>query len=243
MVAHLMRVLAAFEITAQWFDAEGGVIDLPAADEPIVGSHCVTLVGFDLVRSSFVFLNSWGPQWGSHGVGWLPFAYFDRYLVSAWAAPVNAGLLPASFAKKGVIQVAWGVHDWLGHPGHGGTTVHGREVYDGTHDERMGWTFAVHRDGFLDVEEFFVRPQYRRQGVATELVEMLRALAAELKRPLRLWVPFADWTKPNIPSVERISGELGLKMFHAGTRWAAAMALDPSAPPRARQEEGLQDES
>ncbi len=236
VLGHIFPVAAAFEITGQWFGARNGVIPMPDPDEPIVGTHCVTLLGFDRLHMGFDFANSWGQDWGHRGFGLLPFEYFDRHVVCAWTMH-GIGPLPGYYACKGIEAIGWQKLDCLGNSLHGGDVVRGREVYDGTHDERMGWTFAVHRDGFLDVEEFFVRPQYRRQGVGTQLVEMLHALAAELKRPLRLWVPFADWTESNIPLVDRIARKLGLKLFHANVRWAAAMALDPSALPPARKEE------
>ena len=139
--------------------------------------------------------------------------------------------------SKGPITTAWGQFDPLGTLAHGGQVIHGSEVYDGAHDERIAWTLAVHREGFLDVEELFVRPQYRGRGHASQLIEMLLELTAKLKRPLRLWVPFADWTPSNIPAIERIAEKFGLRLFHADVRWAAAMALDPNTLPRARQTE------
>jgi GNAT superfamily N-acetyltransferase len=237
ILGHMLPVNAAFEITDQWFSARNGVIDMPRTVEPIVGSHCVLLIGFDSLQSGFVFVNSWGKRWGNRGLGLLPLEYFDKYLVSAWTAR-GVGPLPRFYACQGIQTVSWGLLDFLGNSLHGGDLIHGREVYDGTNDERIGWTFAVHREGFLDVEELFVRPQYRGRGHGNQLVEMLLELAAKLKRPLRLWVPFADWTPSNLPAVERIVEKLGLGLFHADVRWAAAMALSPTALPPTHQTEG-----
>jgi len=236
-LGHLLPVNAAFEITAQWFNAENGVIQMPGPGEGIVGSHCVCLLGFDPLRSGFVFLNSWGDKWGAGGLGILPFEYFDKYLVSAWSL-LGAGSLPDFYACEGVQTICYGGLDFLGNSFHGGDISHIREIYDGSNDERIGWAFAVHREGFLDVEELFVRPQYRGHGHGSQLLEMLLALAADLKRPLRLWVPFADWTPENIPLVERVVEKLGLSLFHANVRWAAAMALDPTALPQPAKAEG-----
>ena len=235
LLYHMLPVSAAFEITEQWFSAQNGVIRMPRPDGPIVGSHCIRIVEFD-VRLGFVFVNSWSEKWGNQGFGLLPFEYFDKYLVSAWARHA-VGPSSDSMGCKGTITMAWGQFDPLGTLAHGGQVMHGSEVYDATNDERIGWAFAVHRDGFLDVEELFVRPQYRARGHGTQLVEMLLKLAAKLKRPLRLWVPFADWTPSNIPLVERIAEKLGLRLFHADVRWASALALDPAALPPAHQTE------
>ena len=242
VLGHLGRVIAAFEITEQWFDAKDGVIPMPRPEEPVVGSHCVTLIGFDRLHSGFVFVNSWGSHWGNQGFGLLPFEYFDEYVVSAWTA-YGTGPLPDCYAGEGRTVIYWGNLDRLGSSLHGGDVIHGREVYDGTNDERIGWTFAVHRDGFLDVEELFVRPQYRGEGHGRRLVEMLLGLSGKLKRPLRLWVPFADWTPANMPLVERVVQKLGLTLFHANVRWAAAMALNPTALPSPPKQEGDWNES
>jgi GNAT superfamily N-acetyltransferase len=223
-IAHQLGVGAAFEITEQWFNAPSGMIMMPRRGEQIIGSHMVSLFGFDIVRQVFTFQNSWGGEWGVQGVGFLPFQYFDKYLVESW---VMHGLRrrPAYYDFTGVDTVGWGHADVLGHSVHGGDVLHCREVYDGTTDEYMGWTFAVHRRGYLDVEEFFVRPQYRGRGIANQLIEMLLELSREIGRPLRLWVPFADWSDEHVIRVRRIAEKLGLSLYHSGVRWAAAVGL------------------
>ncbi len=55
------------------FDAHKGVIPLPAGK--IAGGHAVLFVGFDDVRKVFKFKNSWGPNWGDKGYGYLPYYY------------------------------------------------------------------------------------------------------------------------------------------------------------------------
>jgi hypothetical protein len=113
----------------------------------------------------------------------------------------------------------WGMPDYLG------GALHGREIYDATHDERMAWTFAVCRDRFLDVEEFFVVPAHRQKGYGTRLVGMLRDLAGELGLNIRLWVPFADCEPDNLPGLEKIVSKIGLELMSSGVRWAALKAV------------------
>jgi GNAT superfamily N-acetyltransferase len=93
----------------------------------------------------------------------------------------------------------------------------------GDEDERMGWAFVLHRNGFLDVEELFVRPQYRRQGISGHLVERILYLSHQLGQPLRLWVPFSDWELDNRGLVEKIAERLGLALFDSPVKWAAAV--------------------
>lgn len=50
-----------------------------------VGGHAVTLVGYEcktgrLEDTVFIFRNSWGPNWGEAGYGFVSYAYLERYL-------------------------------------------------------------------------------------------------------------------------------------------------------------------
>lgn len=211
---------AAFEITEQWFDAPDGIIEMPEDEAPIVGSHAVRFVPRYLENRGFVFANSWGEEWGNHGFGALSPEFFDRYLIEAWV-PFGVGLFFPYFEGRGVKHLVWGMPDCLGE------VLHGREIFDATHDERIAWTFAVCRDRFLDVEEFFVKPVHRRQGHGTRLVAMLRELADVLRLNIRLWVPFADCEPENLPGMERVVSKLGLELAPSGVRWAALKAVPP----------------
>jgi GNAT superfamily N-acetyltransferase len=226
MLAHENPVNLAVEITNQWFDAPHGLIRMPVEREEIVGSHAITVLAFDFIHRWFRFQNSWGAEWGMRGYGYLPFAYFDKHLVDSWAVH-DILRRPKYDDFEGVDRICWGCPDVLGHSVHGGDIQHGREVYDGTNDEHMGWTFAVHRDGFLDIEDFFVCPQYRDQGVANQLIEMLLELSAKANRPLRMWVPFADWNEQQRPRVQRLAEKLGLQLFGSGVHWAAVVGVHP----------------
>ena len=226
-----MPVGAALEITKQWFNADRGIIDMPKSDEEIVGSHVVRVVGFDVANRFFRFANSWGENWGQHGFGYLPIEYFEKYFISSWAQ-TGIGMFPDYLKVPGISDVMWRQPDFLGHSIHGGDTLWGCEVHDGTGDEHMGWAFAVHREGYLDVEEFFVRPQFRGQGIANRLVEMLLKTTAVVKLPLRVWIPFADWTESNIPAIENITSKLGLTLVETDERWAAAVAMHPQPSPK-----------
>jgi len=225
-----MPVQASFEITKQWYGAERGTINMPEPDEETVGSHCVLIVGFDVLGRCFRFVNSWGEAWGQHGIGHLPIEYFEKYFVSSWAR-TGIGMFPDYLKVPGIADVMWRQPDFLGHSVHGGDTLWGCEVHNGITDEHMGWAFAVHREGHLDVEELFVRPQFRGQGIANRLVKMLLETAAKVRLPLRMWIPFADWTESNVPAIEKITSKLGLSLFETNERWAAAVAMYPQGSP------------
>ena len=57
-------------------------------------AHAVTLVGYRcpsgrLEDTTFIFKNSWGPDWGANGYGFATYAYLVKYLESAILLEVN----------------------------------------------------------------------------------------------------------------------------------------------------------
>ena len=100
------------------------------------------------------------------------------------------------------------------------------EIFDGTADEIIGWAFAVERQtlAFLDIEELFVRPDWRRHGYASQLTSELMRLAERRGRKLRAWIPHSDYGTQNIASVRAIMRKLRLGVIRSSVRWAAAVA-------------------
>jgi C1A family cysteine protease len=80
--------------------ARDGKIPLPSLGDKTVGGHAVAAVGYDdairirngngngrgrgEARGAFLIRNSWGPDWGDHGYGWLPYDYLRRGLALDW---------------------------------------------------------------------------------------------------------------------------------------------------------------
>lgn len=69
-------------------DAE---IPVPTIYDGVRGGHAVLAVGYDDTRrvrsdrGALLFANSWGPQWGDQGYGWLPYTYVREQLaVDFW---------------------------------------------------------------------------------------------------------------------------------------------------------------
>lgn len=67
--------------------ANTGIVPMPAADEAIVGGHCMVIVGFSDDTQDFLTANSWGTDWGQQGYCQMPYAYFgaNGYCDEAWA--------------------------------------------------------------------------------------------------------------------------------------------------------------
>ncbi len=62
--------------------AKTGIVSVPSAGEKIVGGHAICIVGFDDRKRLIKFANSFGPDWGDHGYGYLPYDYVNKNLFS-----------------------------------------------------------------------------------------------------------------------------------------------------------------
>jgi C1A family cysteine protease len=55
-----------------------GIVPMPGYSEPVVGGHCVVIVGYDDTQSSFIIRNSWGNTWGLNGYALMPYMYLTN---------------------------------------------------------------------------------------------------------------------------------------------------------------------
>lgn len=225
-ILNLIPVCASFDVTALWFNAPNGVISLPPSSEPIIAGHCVSIVGADVEKKLLIFANSWGSDWGENGLGTMPFEYFDRYMTEAWALSGYREKPPIENYTPGIQYLNWGQKTFAG------AAFHAMEVYDYSRDERIGWAFAIERDDWLDVEELFVKPAFRRQGYGSRLLVMIAELKGLLQRPVRFWMPHSDWSPANREVAARFFARIGLTTQPSGVRWASSLVAEgDSVPP------------
>jgi C1A family cysteine protease len=59
-----------------------GVIPVPTSGDKPEGGHCVLFIGYDDTSRLVAFLNSWGPNWGKNGIGFLPYEFFAEGMAS-----------------------------------------------------------------------------------------------------------------------------------------------------------------
>ena len=55
--------------------ANTGKLNMPAADEKVVGGHAVLAVGYNDSSKRFIVRNSWGKDWGLKGYFTIPYDY------------------------------------------------------------------------------------------------------------------------------------------------------------------------
>jgi GNAT superfamily N-acetyltransferase len=230
-------VRPAFQMTADWADPPDGVIPIPSpADRLIPHSHSVRLIGRLPEDRRFRFRLLW-KDWGDNSTGTMPFEYFDRYVFECWATYGNSALMRVYIPKRlqGEGLLRWTAHDEEDH------RIYGFEVQDKNYRERRAWAFVVERDGALEVEEIYVRPEYRRLGHGRWLADRVAQLARDRKMPLRLWVAFADCRSEaasNYAALAATARRLGVQFLPSPVAWAAYFGTterpgsdDPIEPP------------
>jgi C1A family cysteine protease len=63
-----------------------GFVSYPAQPEYCYGGHAILICGYNIKTERVLFKNSWGPNWGKDGYGWLGFDYMRDFCWDAWAA-------------------------------------------------------------------------------------------------------------------------------------------------------------
>ena len=200
----------AVEITGLWRTARGGRIRMPDPSDSIEGSHSFLVIGYDDSTGFLKFKNSWGVNWGDKGFGSLPYKYFQE----AWF------LFPASVQPELRCTVNKRVINWelaspLNH------LLHGIEILGDDTDERIGWTFAAEYDGYLNVEELFVMPPFRRNGWSKILLQEMVGLSETLDTPLKFWISHADTGPENMRIIYRLARRADFVVSDADVRWAS----------------------
>ena len=64
----LVGVMAVHE---SFLHYQSGVYHSLGEQDPIVGYHCLTVVGFDDEKQAWLLRNSWGTRWGMSGYCWI----------------------------------------------------------------------------------------------------------------------------------------------------------------------------
>ena len=202
-----------------WRTANNGVIQIPSSFPIPTQYHAIVAEGYDDSSQQIAFLNSWGPGWGNSGRGFLPYRYFTDFATDAWAVVIAPNLMRDS--KKYLS------HEFVTHPGAIynplGNLSFVISVWQPSSHTRVGWCFATIRDGWYEIEDFFIRPQYQSDK------RHFISLAAEAFRvpihnslPVRLWVSDTDTRSisANFSVVNELIRRFQLRVSPGGVKWA-----------------------
>lgn len=215
-------VMVAIEIDDSWHDAPNGIIPIPDK-QPISGVHAVSLEDYDDNTQRFIIANSWGIAWGDAGYGYMPYSYFSKRFLEGWAiTALDVEPFEHSPKFKNSAQPklrTWRIKDLFG------GILYCVEIVDPIKDEMMAWSFTIERGTYLDIEELFVRPNWRVHGYASQLTVNILQLATRLGKKLRAWIPHPDMGQQNQPELNAIIHQLGLSRSPSPERWAASVGL------------------
>ena len=209
-------VLAAFEIDDSWIGSDG-LIDDPRRHRP-QANHSLVLIGCDQVSETLRFTHSSGPEWGDGGFGSLPYRYWSDRLLEAWIPDNREAAVVEAPAASDFVVIKRDAKDPWGH------AIHLIEVEDPIRDEMMGWTIMRQSSTGLEMDEFFVRPNFRRLGHGRRLVRAVAKIRADLGVPLIAWVPHADASPTK--AQDAIFRKLRLERRTTTERWAASCAIE-----------------
>jgi GNAT superfamily N-acetyltransferase len=213
VLAYISPLNVSVDITKSWFNAPQGRIPDRSPGEPSIAAHSVTLIGYNDSTQQIQFVNSWGPDWGDKGAGYLSYHEFERSWCEGWCLYPDGPRQPRTQFESGQRERLWSAKEF------GGGIFHAREII-GPNEDRIAWAFAIQRGDFLDVEELFVRPQYRGQGFGRNMVRLLVRLAFQLQMYPRIWISYPDTTPENLLVIEKLFNPLGLCLREAPVRWA-----------------------
>jgi GNAT superfamily N-acetyltransferase len=161
---------------------------MPLSETDFVGGHAVCAIGYDDNTQLIQFLNCWGIGWGKRGFGYLPYEYFETYFSDAWLqCPNELGRWRPEcsgdkiFVKRSMM--------FAGPLGHSCAII---DLWNMVEDIRIAWCFMTYRDGYIEIEDFFVRPEFQGSHYQQRLARAVVDFAVEEHERLRLWVAHAD---------------------------------------------------
>lgn len=172
-------------LTREWQTTETGNISTVGNAHPVRATHQIGIYDYDLETHLFKFINSWGADWGNNGYGMLSYSYLQRFLIEAWVA-IGYPEKKVFNAKKAPVLVTREHDDFR-------EGVHHSLEYTNFHSgERIGWLFARETSDLLIVEELFVWPPHRGNGIAKQLVNEFKKLRHRRGKPAIYVIPLGD---------------------------------------------------
>lgn len=204
-VLEFLPVSCSMHVSYEWYDPPGGII--PDTISESLGTHSVMLEPTPRNVSTIRFRHDWGGQWGSLGCGLLKKEYLDRYCTEANILTVPpCGELPVE--GEGLTMCGW---KWSLQSG-SSISIHAREIVDMKSSNRIAWAFCSNWNNSLVCHEFFVWPEFRRQGYAKYLANAVRELSFEMNLPLMVRVSYADSRDESRSGVEFVAELLGVEL-------------------------------
>ena len=203
------KVGAAFEIGSEWLDSADGLFTEETPHFPVVGSHCVhfdkkiqdsilemTEMTHNFPDRLFMFINTWGLNWGTQGIGALTSEYFDSNLITSIACErlKSGSSTPSSSSLKRTPLGTTGYSFAKRKEGFDGFNLYCLDVYNEKTDDLIAWSI-VKKDfntSELKVHDLFVKEDYRRKGIGSALFNQIIKDTKRHVEKLSFLVSYAD---------------------------------------------------
>jgi hypothetical protein len=242
-LANNSLAVIAIEITDEWATAKNGNI-VKDNDHTKNLSHSILLVGYNNHEKRLFFRNSWGISWGDQGNGSITYDYFNDNFIEGYFNPLNirqiitekdeivemsyelpnqlGSMFPAielynknqvSNNKDSIIEISYGFSNPLG------SMFDVIELYSIENDDYIGWCFSTFDNNILEVEEIFIKPEYRKKNYGTKLLNHVKKISNELNLPIKIWIPHSD-SNNNITN-QKIAEFFNLTIKQSSECWAS----------------------
>ena len=200
----------SLKLTPEWYTLpKGGVLRIPSPPN-VLGTHRVSVVGY--MPEGIIVRNSWGMEWGEGAHCVIPFDVVREIVIDAWV-DCFPGVFPRLKTTNGLVCLSWKTNAIYPFP-----EIYCEEIVDVVSGERLAWAFATkNSDGGLEIEEFFVWPEFRKKGYARILANRLLLLGKVTNRHLVMLVPWSDCETHKLSGVIKIAEMLGLPLTQSET--------------------------
>ncbi len=190
-----------------WITPPNGVIPVPRPGEVFFEDfHCFAIHSSNSTTRRFTFDNSWGHEWGESGRGYFPYDYFDRYAFEAYAMEPRYRTSPKPASSRAAPSFPGSLHPQIRRTQtrtHDGSRFHAITIDDGP-ARRYAWAFVRANDGHNDLEELYVRPEFRGHNLSRLLIDELFTIRRLTRQPIRVLVPWADTQRESPDSFDAL---------------------------------------
>lgn len=208
---------ASLEITRQWEKNKEHIL-LDVLGDEYIGCHCLTIVGVDRDTRTLLGDDMLPLERGAARLQRrIPFEFFERNLVEAYLCQYNT--VPAATEyEDDQNKIEFRVY-------RSGLIFEGEalgfHLYNKKSDEVFAWAMATLTQGVLNVEDFFVRPDYRRRKFGGHLLARINEAAINLNASLCFWIPWANHKIEDRLGFNALAAKCGWNFAPSGQRWAA----------------------
>lgn len=221
--------------------SEYGLVPMPSEDEVYSEMHCVALCGYNdnkklieapngcITGSGFLqFVNSYGENWGENGHGFFSYEFFYEHCHETFCyIPISKEVLNHSTKKRSSFNINQGkVYIRLYEDTIGVSWVESFILLYAYYCNRpIAWIIGSRKgDGMVEITEFFVWPDYRRQGLGSTILRYFIEYVKPNTKRIEGWLSYVDSNWDGLCIIADYYEEFGFKLLEDRNtyKWAKA---------------------